>query len=193
MNHLFTFHELFEKLQMVTANWSIISNESSFDKKEESGYLVFSKNGTFSIIYKKKKDKEESRIEFYSGKENSTDKKSVCECKITTDAGTDRVKKGFADITPDNMWDILVTFFDYSDLEKIDKNSVDRFMMGFAKSIKEVNKSEEKDQLSPSFKVFYKYLTEWSNKSKNIPPVTTDEYNFMDIVNKFVTYFKSNK
>jgi hypothetical protein len=193
MNHLFTFQELYEKLQMITANWSIISNESSFEKKVESGYLVFSKNGTFSIIYKKNKDKEESRIEFYSSKENSTDKKSVCECKITTDAGVDRVRKGFGDITPDNMWDILVTFFDYSDLEKIDKNSVDRFMMGFTKSIKEVNKSEDKDQLSPSFKIFYKYLSDWSTKSKNIPPVTTDEYDFMDIVNKFTTYFKSNK
>ena len=44
---------------MVTANWSIVSNESSFEKKEESGYLVFSKNGTFSIIYNKKDPKEE--------------------------------------------------------------------------------------------------------------------------------------
>ena len=193
MNHLFTFQQLFEKLQMVTANWAIISNESSFEKKDENGYLVFSKNGTFSIIYRKKKENEEARIEFYSSKENSTDKKSVCECKITTTSGSDRVKKGFPDITPDNMWDILVTFFDYSDLEKIDKNAVDVFMMGFTKSIKEVNKSDEKDQLSPSFKVFYKYLSEWSKKSKEIPPVTTDEYNFIDIVNKFASYFKSNK
>jgi len=178
---------------MVTTNWAIISNESSFEKKEENGYLVFSKNGTFSIIYNKKGIKEEARIDFYSGKENSADKKSVCECKITTALGSDRVKKGFPDITPDNMWDILVSFFDYCDLEKIDKNAVDRFMMGFTKSIKEVNKSEEKDQLSPSFKVFYKYLNDWSKKSKAITPVTTDEYNFMDIVNKFVSYFKSNK
>ena len=166
---------------MVTANWAIISNESSFEKKDENGYLVFSKNGTFSIIYRKKKENEEARIEFYSSKENSTDKKSVCECKITTTSGSD------------SMWDILVTFFDYSDLEKIDKNAVDVFMMGFTKSIKEVNKSDEKDQLSPSFKVFYKYLSEWSKKSKEIPPVTTDEYNFIDIVNKFASYFKSNK
>lgn len=193
MNHLLTFNQLFEKLQMVTTNWAIISNEGSFDKKEENGYLVFSKNGTFSIIYNKKNDKEEARIEFYSSKEYSTDKKSLCECKITTSSGSDRIKKGFSDITTKNIWDILVAFFDYSDLEKIDKNSVDRFMMGFAKSIKEVNKSDEKDQLSPSFKVFYKYLSDWVKKSDNIPPVTTDEYNFIDIVNKFVTYFKSNK
>jgi hypothetical protein len=193
MNHLLKFHQLFEKLVMVTANWAIISNEGSFEKKEENGYLVFSKNGTFSIIYNKKGVKEEARIEFYSSKENSTDKKSVCECKITTSAGLDRVKKGFPDITTENIWDIVVVFFDYCDLEKIDKNSVDRFMMGFTKSIKDVNKSEEKDQLSPSFKVFYKYINDMGKNSSNIPDVSTEEYNFMDIVNKFVTYMKSNK
>jgi len=68
MNHLLKFHQLFEKLEMVTANWAIISNEGSFEKKEENGYLVFSKNGTFSIIYNKKGVKEEARIEFYSSK-----------------------------------------------------------------------------------------------------------------------------
>jgi len=193
MNHLFTFNQLFEKLQMVTSNWAIISNESSFEKKDGNGYLVFSKNGTFSIIYNKKDQDEESRIEFYSRKEHSSDKKSVCECKITNISGSDRVKKGFSDITPDNMWDILVTFFDYSDLEKMEKNLVDVFMMGFTKSIKDVNKSLEKDQLSPSFKIFYKYLMDWDKKSGDIPPVKTDEYNFIDIVNKFLSYFKSKK
>ena len=33
MNHLLKFHQLFEKLVMVTANWAIISNEGSFEKK----------------------------------------------------------------------------------------------------------------------------------------------------------------
>ena len=69
MNHLLNFNQLFEKLQMVTSNWSIISNESSFEKKDDNGYLVFSKEGTFSIIYKKKSVQEESRMDFYSKKE----------------------------------------------------------------------------------------------------------------------------
>jgi hypothetical protein len=193
MNHLFTFRQLFEKLQMVTSNWSIVSNESSFEKKDENGYLVFSKDGTFSIIYKKKGVQEESRIEFYSDKEYSTDKKSICECKITTTSGSDRVRKGFTDINDKNVWEIISVFFDYSDIEKSPKNSADVFLMGFSKSIKEVNKSEEKDQLSPSFLVFYKYLMDWSKKSDNIPPVKTDEYNFIDLVNKFLSYFRSKK
>jgi len=178
---------------MVTANWSIVSNESSFEKKEESGYLVFSKNGTFSIIYNKKDPKEEARIDFYSDKENSTDKRSLCECKIITISGSDRVKKGFSDITPENIWNILSIFFDYCDVEKMKKNSVDKFLMGFTKSIKEVHKSEEKDQLAPSFKMFSKYLNEWTKKSSGNPQVSQDNYSFIDIIKKFIEYFKSNR
>ena len=42
-------------------------------------------------------------------------------------------------------------------------------------------------------KVFYKYINDMGKNSSNIPDVSTEEYNFMDIVNKFVTYMKSNK
>jgi hypothetical protein len=190
MKNLFTFKELFEKLQMVTTNWSIISNEGSFEKKEDNGYLVFNKNGVFSIIYNKKG--EEARIEFYTNKENSSDKKSVCECKITTTSGADRSKKGFGDITPQNVIDIIVTFFDYSDLEKAEKNSIDKFLMGFTKSIKDVLKSEEKDQIPASFNVFVKYLNEISKKSQ-IPKLDLDNYDFTTIVSQFISYLKSNK
>lgn len=189
MNHLFTFNQLFEKLQMVTSNWSIISNEGSFDKKDGDGYLVFSKEGTFSIIYKKKG--EESRIEFYSDKQYSSDKRSVCECKIITSSGNDRIKKSFDDITQENVWEIISTFFDYCDLEKSEKSEVDKFLMGFSKSIKEVNRSEEKDQLSPSFSIFYKFLNATVNNNSEIPKVDHEEYNFSDIVRKFLSYLKS--
>lgn len=176
---------------MLTANWSIVSNESSFEKKEENGYLVFSKNGTLSVIYKKKGKNEEARIEFYSNKENSTDKKSICECKITTLTGEDRIKKGFSDINLNNVGDILATFFDYADLEKIEKNSVDRFLMGFSKCMKEIVKTSESDQLSPSFNMFRKYIDEWAKKSNDQPVVSQDKYDFLEIVKKFIAYFKS--
>ena len=190
MDYLFTFEELFEKLQMVTANWTIVSNEGSFEKKENSGYLVFNKNGIFSILYKK--DKEESRIDFYSNKENSKDKKSICECKITDISGEDRINRGYQDITPDNVWDIMIDFFDYSDLEKSDKNQVNKFLMGFTKSINDVLKSDESDQLPPSFNVFVKYLNDWSKKSK-VPSIDNDDYNFDSIIRKFISYIGSVK
>jgi len=191
MNHLFTFNQLFEKLQMVTSNWSIISNESSFEKKDDNGYLVFSKEGTFSIIYKKKSLQEESRIDFYSSKENSSDKKSICECKITTTSGMDRVKTGFPDITEKNIWEIISLFFDYSDIEKSEKNSYDIFLMGFSKSIKEVQISEEKDQLSPSFIMFCKYLKDGVKKSGD-PKIPQKHYNLMSAVKKFIENFNSS-
>jgi len=175
---------------MITANWSIISNEGSFEKKKDNGYLVFSQNGTFSVIYYK--GEEEARVDFYSEKSNSTDKKSVCECKITTRSGADRTKKSFDDITTENVWDIVATFFDYCDLEKSDKNVVDKFLMGFSKSIKGVLKSEEKDQLPPSFKVFSKYIKDWSNNIKLKTKSDTEEYDFSKIIEKFVSYYKSS-
>lgn len=189
MRHIFTFQQLLEKLQMVTTNWAIISNEGSFEKKEYNGYLVFNKSNIFSIIYKKKE--EESRIDFYTNKENSNDKKSLCECKITDSSGKDRTIKGYTDINPDNVLDILIDFFDYSDLEKSDNNRVDIFLMGFTKSIKAVLKSEEKDQLPPSFNIFMKYLKDISGKSMD-PSVDKEDYSFMNIVKKFITYMKSN-
>lgn len=178
---------------MVTANWSIISNEGSFEKKEESGYLVFSKEGTFSIIYNKKEPKEEARIEFYSSKENSTDKKSVCECKVTTPTGEDRVKKGFGDITANNVWEIISIFFDFCDLEKAQKNEIDKFLMGFSKSIQEVHKSEDKEQLPASFKMFNKYIKDWTKKTPQAPSISHDSYNFESIIKKFVDYMKAGK
>ena len=151
--------------------------------------LVINKSNIFSIIYKKKE--EESRIDFYTNKENSNDKKSLCECKITDSSGKDRTIKGYTDINPDNVLDILIDFFDYSDLEKSDNNRVDIFLMGFTKSIKAVLKSEEKDQLPPSFNIFMKYLKDISGKSMD-PSVDKEDYSFMNIVKKFITYMKSN-
>ncbi len=192
MNHLLNFNQLFEKLQMVTSNWSIISNESSFEKKDDNGYLVFSKEGTFSIIYKKKSVQEESRMDFYSKKENSTDKKSICECKITTSSGMDRVKTGFPDINEKNIWEIIALFFDYSDIDKAKENSYDIFLMGFSKSIKEVQNSEEKDQLAPSFIIFCKCLKDAVKRSGE-PNIPSKHYNLKNAVKKFVDNFKDNK
>jgi hypothetical protein len=190
MRNILRFKELFEKLEMVTTNWSIVSNEGSFEKKEDNGYLVFNKDGIFSIIYNKKG--EESRIEFYTNKDKSSDKKSVCECKITTSAGSDRSKKGFDDVNMNNIGDIIVTFFDYCDLEKSEKNTIDKFLMGFTKSVKDVLKSDDKDQLPPSFNMFVKYLNDISKNSNSLK-LDPDNYDFSNIVNKFINYLKSTK
>lgn len=190
MRNILTFKELFEKLEMITTNWSIVSNEGSFEKKEDNGYLVFNKDGIFSILYNKKG--EESRIEFYTNKEKSSDKKSVCECKITTSAGSDRSKKGFDDVNMNNIGDIIVTFFDYCDLEKSEKNTIEKFLMGFTKSIRDVIKSDDKDQLPPSFNMFVKYLNEIAKNSDSLK-LDSDDYDFSNIVNRFINYLKSTK
>ena len=64
--------------------------------------------------------------------------------------------------------------------------------MGFTKSIKAVLKTDEEDQLPPSFKIFIKYINDWTNKSED-PSIDVDNYDFKNIINKFISYMKSDK
>ncbi len=169
MNHLIDFNNFFlvnEKITPITSNWFIINNESSFDKKEEGGYLMFNQKGNFTILYlKKDSEGEEARIEFYPAKSFSPDKKSMCVVNITTREGSDRAKKSFGDINVDNSLEILSIFFDYCDLEKAPKEICDRFIMGLSKTMKEVMESDSKEQLPPTYKAFMRYLEQISKKS----------------------------
>jgi len=198
MNHLLkfgNFKPIYEKIQPITANWFIVDGEGSFEKKEQSGFFVFNRIGTFSIIYNKKESEaEEARIDFYNTKENSKDKKTICECKIVTKGGEERTVRKFTDVTPDNVWEIITSFFDYCDLENSEKEVTDRFLLGFSKTIKEVLKFESSDQLPSSFKAFYKYILEWSKKSNtNIEiKATNNNYDLLELIKKFMENFKKS-
>ena len=191
MEHLLNFNQLLEKLELVTTNWIIVSNEGDLDKEENNGYLIFNNNGIFSIIYKK--NKEESRLDFYNSKEDSTDKKSICDCRIISSSGKDSIYKGFQDINTGNFWDILISFLDYSDVEKLEKNKIDKFLMGFTKSIMEVEKGDERDQLPSSFKLFVKILKDWASKKSNKVNLDPEDYEFTNIINKFLDHVRSLK
>ena len=57
------YSSLFERINPITANWSIVTDESSFTKKPEGGYFVFNQKGNFVISYMK--NEEEARLNFF--------------------------------------------------------------------------------------------------------------------------------
>ena len=198
MNYLIDFSKFFlvtEKITPITSNWFIINNESSFDKKEEGGYLIFNQKGNFTMLYLKKgSEGEEARLEFYPSKNFSPDKKSMCEVKITTRDGKDRAKKSFESITIDNVLEILSVFLDYSDLEKSPKESSDVFAMGASKAMKEVLESDSSDQLPSTYKAFVSYLKQISKKGNQEveSKTSTDSRELEDILLKFISFFKKD-
>jgi hypothetical protein len=195
MNHIIKFQNftpLNEKINQITSNWFIISDEGSFDKKDEGGYLVFNQNGLFSILYKKKNtDSEEARIDFYVSKESSPDSKSICDCQIINKSGDTISRKTFEDVNSSNIFEIVAVFFDYSDLEDVSKDEADRFILGLSKSIIEVYKSKYSDQLPSSFKAFFKYISDSSNNpDEEIKIDEVDNSEFVVLIEKFIKYFK---
>lgn len=197
MKHILEFnsyHNLFEKIEMITANWSLVYREGSFEKKSGYGFFIFKQNGEFSIVYSKPEEaeQEESRIDFYTSPEASPDKKSVCLVRIIAKDGKNKAEKSFSDITKDNLWDIISLFFDYSDLEKIQKSEIDRFLMGFSKGIKEILKSDKAEELPPSFKAFVKTLKNSLTGQINLKLSNSSEKTkFESIIKSFVQNFKN--
>ena len=192
MDHLIDFNRfsfLFEKISPITSNWFIVGDESSFDKKEQSGYLVFSQNGNFTIVYKKD-DIEEARLDFYVSKEASPDKNSLCSLTIVTNEGKDRAKKFFDDVTFENSLEILSVFFDYCDLEKASKEVIDKFLMGMSKAVKNVPKDDNADQLPSSFKAFVTYLERLSSGSNH--KEQSQDLELKDLIIKFLDLFSRN-
>jgi hypothetical protein len=189
MDHLVDFNRfsfLFEKITPITSNWFIVGDESSFDKKDQGGYLVFNQKGNFTVVYKKD-DIEEARMDFYVSKESSPDKKSLCTLNIVTNEGKDRAKKFFDDVTFDNTLEILSAFFDYCDLEKASKEVIDKFLIGMSKSVKNVLKDDNADQLPASFKAFVTYLERISSGS--IEDEKSENLELKDLVIKFLDIF----
>jgi len=189
MDHLMNFNKfsfLFEKITPITSNWFIVGDESSFDKKDQGGYLVFNQNGNFTIVYKKD-DTEESRLDFYVSKESSPDKNSLCSLNIVTNEGKDRVKKFFEDVTLENTLEILSVFFDYCDLEQANKEVIDRFLIGMSKAVKNVLKDDNSDQLPSSFKAFITYLERLSSGSNQ--ESESQDLELKDLLIKFLDLF----
>lgn len=189
MDHLMNFNKfsfLFEKITPITSNWFIVGDESSFDKKDQGGYLVFNQNGNFTIVYKKD-DTEESRLDFYVSKESSPDKNSLCSLNIVTNEGKDRVKKFFEDVTLENTLEILSVFFDYCDLEKANKEVIDKFLIGMSKAVKNALKDDNSDQLPSSFKAFITYLERLSSGSNQ--ERESQDLELKDLLIKFLDLF----
>ena len=189
MDHLIDFNRfsfLFENITPITSNWFIVSDESSFDKKDQGGYLVFNQKGNFTVVYKKD-ETEEARMDFYVSKESSPDKNSLCSLNIVTKEGKDRAKKFFDDVTFDNTLEILSSFFDYCDLEKASTEVTDKFLIGMAKSVKNVLKHDNADQLPASFKAFVTYLERISSGSSE--EEKSENLELKDLVIKFLDLF----
>jgi hypothetical protein len=183
------FSPVFEKIGPITANWYIVNDESSFDKKEEGGYLVFNQRGNFTIMYQKKGNKEESRLDFFPSKESSPDGKTLCECQIIKNTGDVDISKKFQEINSKNIWEIISVFFDYCDLEKQDKNVVDRFLMGFCKCLKEIKKHDSKESLPASFNFFQKNLEDNSKKLDPSKFPYNKDFKIISILKDFIKYF----
>ena len=182
---------LMESYLYVTSHWKLVSEESGISKDEGFGYLIFNQSGVFSIVYSKKNEKEESRIDFYVSKESSPDKKSLCKVCIIDRKGKENSKKNFYEINDETIWEIICLFFDYSDLESISKNEREKFLIGFTKSIKAVYNSEKNDQLPSSFKSFFVLISDWCNSRDR--KIEDKEYprdlEIVNIVNKFIKDF----
>jgi hypothetical protein len=180
---------------MITANWSLVYNEGSFEKKAGYGFFIFNQSGNFSIVYSKpvEVEEEESRIDFYPSLESSPDKKSLYIIRIVAKDGKNRTEKGFKEITKENIWEVLSLFFDYSDLEKIPKSEVDRFLMGFSKGIKDIFKSDKLDEAPSSFKAFQKILKSSLNDTSSLDLGADEQSNKLEnIIKSFVQYFRKN-
>ena len=198
MKHLLEFKKygnLSEKIGMITANWNIIYNEGSFEKKPGYGFFIFNQNGNFSVVYSKidKSEDEEARIDFYPSAESSPDRKSVCAVKIVSKDGKNRAEKSFKEIDSKNIWDIISLFFDYSDLEKIEKSEIDRFLMGFSKGIKQIMNSDISDEAPSSFKAIFKLLKNAISNSPSIELGADSQSNKLeDLIKFFIQYFKKD-
>lgn len=177
---------LLEKINPITANWSVINDESSFEKKPEGGYFVFSQKGNFLVTYTR--EKEECVLDFFFSKESSPNRKSLCECRIVDESGKTKENKYFEDINKDNVWEIISLFFDYCDLEKSEKNVVERFLMGFSKGLVEINKNEYKENLPSSVKYFYNLITEKSKINIDFLNGEKSKIKIVNIIKEFIKY-----
>jgi hypothetical protein len=198
MKHLLEFKKygnLSERVGMITANWSLIHGEGSFEKEPGYGFFIFSQNGNFSVVYSKidQNGDEESRIDFYPSAESSPDKKSVCAVRIVAKDGKNRAEKSFKEIDSKNIWDIISLFFDYSDLEKIEKSETDRFLMGFSKGMKNIMNDDKSEEVPSSFKAIFKLLKNAISNSPSIELGSDSQSNKLeDLVKSFIRYFKKN-
>lgn len=183
------FSNISEKIQYITANWYAISDEASFAKKEGSGYLIFNQSGIFSISYSKS-NQEEARLDFYVSKESSPDSNSLCSCKIISKSGEILESKKFQEINEDTIWDILSLFFDYCDLEKDDKEVVDRFLLGFTKSIKVIFAHDSNESLPSSFESFCHLIKKSCEESKELDDSELDyEHRILKILKDFIKFY----
>lgn len=186
------FSNISEKIQYITANWYAISDEASFEKKEGSGYFLFNQGGIFSILYSKPNN-EEARIDFYISKESSPDSKSLCSCKIIDGKGEVTENKKFQDISKENIWDMLSLFFDYCDLENVEKEVIDRFLLGFSKSLKVIFAHDSKDKLPSSFKSFSKLIEETCKQSTDLKDSELDyQHKILKILKSFIKFYNKS-
>lgn len=183
------FNNISEKIMYITANWQAISNEASFDKKIGSGYFIFNESGVFSVVYSKSGE-EESRLDFYVSKEASSDGNTLCSCKILNKDGKVVESKKFQEINGDTIWHILSLFFDYSDLEKEEKSVVDRFLLGFTKSLKVIFAHDSEESLPSSFRSFSKQIQKYCKESPKLEDSELDyKHKILRLLKDFINFY----
>jgi hypothetical protein len=184
-----------EGIELVTANWCLVTDQNSVEKKEGNGALLYRPKGNFDIRYIVPGSKNSVLLKFYYSKESSFTKESVCSCIILNSEGKNIFTENYSDINLDNFFNIIATFFDSCDLEKTKKGDNDKFLMGLAKSIKNaIEKNDDTNKLPSSFIVFNKCISDFSSSLNKIEKkLDKDHYEFSDLIKQFVNYYKNTK
>lgn len=175
---------LYENALQVTSDWYVSTNGQELTKRDNNGYLLLT-NESLSIIYKIKSGKE-SRIDFLkSGNNEGSIKTSVIE-----ESGKTEKDNVYNDLNIQNILSIIIDFISGTDPEEMEKYSLDRMILGFAKTIIAFSKTEYIDQCPGSYKTFIKLLKNIS--SSNIEKSNSDDPVIAESIKKFMAQVRNH-
>lgn len=184
-----------EGIELITANWCLVTDQNSVEKKEGNGALLYRPKGNFDVRYIVPGSGNNVILKFYYSKESSFDKGSVCSCVILDKEGKNIFTENYSDINLDNLFNIVATFFDSCDLEKGKRSDNDKFLMGLTNSIKTaIKKDDDINRLPSSFITFNKCISDFTSAIDNIEnKLDKSDYDFSDLIKQFVNYYKNTK
>lgn len=184
-----------EGIELITANWCLVTDQNSVEKKGGNGALLYRPKGNFDVRYIVPESGSNVILKFYYSKESSFDKESVCSCVILDKGGKNIFTENYSDINLDNLFNIVATFFDSCDLEKAKRSDNDKFLMGLTNSIKAaIEKDDDTNRLPSSFITFNKCISDFTSSVDNIEnKLDKSNYDFSDLIKQFVNYYKNTK
>lgn len=184
-----------EGIELITANWCLVTDQNSVEKKEGNGALLYRPKGNFDVRYIVPESGNTVLLKFYYSKESSFTKESVCSCIILNSEGKNIFTENYSDINIDNFFNIIATFFDSCDLEKGKRSDNDKFLMGFTNSIKAaIKKDDDVNRLPSSFIIFNKCISDFTSSLNKIEnKLDKSDYDFSDLIKQFVNYYKNTK